>query len=122
MNINNVNFPDYLKPQIEEIDKKINEAQKLLSDPAMTELAKEEIQNLEKQRNALIDSFDNQFSNETSKQTSNNSYNSCLLEFRPGPGGEEAKIWANELKRMYLRYSEKKGWKTSLIDDDVIKI
>lgn len=46
----------------------------------------------------------------------------AILEFRPGPGGEEAKIWANDLKRMYIRYANLNGWKVSEISDMAIKI
>jgi peptide chain release factor 1 len=33
-----------------------------------------------------------------------------ILEIRPGTGGEEASLFANELLRMYLRYFEVKKW------------
>ena len=42
---------DFLKQQIESIDKKIEEAKQLAaSDPSVVDLAKEEIENLEKQK------------------------------------------------------------------------
>lgn len=44
------------------------------------------------------------------------------LETRPAAGGDEAKIWAADLLRMYTRFGAKKGWKTIHIDDGVIKI
>ena len=46
----------------------------------------------------------------------------AILEFRPGPGGEEAKIWASDLMRMYSRYSGYAGWKVEQLDDMVIRI
>src|SRR3990167_9363057 len=46
----------------------------------------------------------------------------ALLEFRPGPGGEEAKIWASDLLRMYTRYANLLGWKVEQLDDRVIRI
>lgn len=48
--------------------------------------------------------------------------NTAILEIRPGPGGEEAKMWADDLMRMYSKYAEIKGWKTNLIDESVLKI
>lgn len=39
-----------------------------------------------------------------------------ILEVRSGAGGEEAALFAAELLRMYLRYAEKKGWKTEFFD------
>lgn len=44
------------------------------------------------------------------------------LEVRPAAGGDEAKIWATDLLRMYMRFGTKKGWKVTPIDDGVIKI
>jgi peptide chain release factor 1 len=41
---------------------------------------------------------------------------SVILEVRAGAGGDEAGLFAAELLRMYLRYAERKGWKTTLMD------
>jgi peptide chain release factor 1 len=46
----------------------------------------------------------------------------AILEFRPGPGGEEAKIWAADLMRMYSRYANILGGKFEQLDDLVIRI
>jgi len=41
---------------------------------------------------------------------------SVILEVRAGAGGDEAGLFAQELLRMYLRYAERKGWNTTLMD------
>ena len=46
----------------------------------------------------------------------------AILEFRPGPGGEEARIWAMDLMRMYTRYGNLLGWKVEEISDNAIRI
>ncbi len=38
-----------------------------------------------------------------------------FLEVRAGTGGDEASIFAGDLYRMYVRFAEKKGWKTSVV-------
>ena len=48
--------------------------------------------------------------------------NKALLEIRGAAGGEEAKIWADDLLRMYLRFAEKQGWKTQIISRGVIRV
>lgn len=48
--------------------------------------------------------------------------NIAVLEFRPGPGGQEAYIWLNDLMNMYVRYANKVGWKVGQIDDNIIQI
>jgi peptide chain release factor 1 len=41
----------------------------------------------------------------------------AILEIRAGTGGDEASLFAGDLARMYLRYCERKGWKTSLLSE-----
>jgi peptide chain release factor 1 len=41
-----------------------------------------------------------------------------LLEVKAGEGGEESALFAGDLLRMYLRYAEKMGWKTEIIDSN----
>jgi peptide chain release factor 1 len=48
--------------------------------------------------------------------------NIAILEFRAGPGGEEAKLWANDLLRMYTRYANILGWKVSEVSETAIRI
>ena len=43
-----------------------------------------------------------------------------IMEIRAGAGGDEAAIFAHDLFRMYARYAEEKGWKTSLISESHI--
>lgn len=48
--------------------------------------------------------------------------NVVTLEIRPGPGGDEARLWASDLLRMYARYAAIKNWKVTYIDEGIIKI
>jgi peptide chain release factor 1 len=45
-----------------------------------------------------------------------------VLEFRAGAGGDEATLFAKELKDMYLKYAESKGWSVRIIDDLTLEI
>lgn len=38
-----------------------------------------------------------------------------IMEFRPGAGGDEAELFTSELLRMYMRYAERRGWRPELI-------
>ncbi len=49
-------------------------------------------------------------------------FNTIILEARPGVGGDEAKIWADDLLRMYTRFAEVKNWKTETLDEGVVKM
>lgn len=46
----------------------------------------------------------------------------CYLEIRGATGGDEAKLWGNDLLRMYIRYAVKKNWKVLQIDEKTIRI
>lgn len=48
--------------------------------------------------------------------------NIAIMEFYPGPGGQESYIWLQDLMNMYSRYANKVGWKTSQIDENIIQI
>jgi peptide chain release factor 1 len=39
-----------------------------------------------------------------------------ILEVKAGEGGEESALFAGDLLRMYLRYAERQGWSTELLD------
>ena len=48
--------------------------------------------------------------------------NKIIIEIRGAAGGEEAKIWADDLLRMYHRFAEKKGWQVDLIGKGILRI
>jgi peptide chain release factor 2 len=42
--------------------------------------------------------------------------NPCYLDIQAGSGGTEAQDWAEMLLRMYLRWAERRGWETELVE------
>lgn len=48
--------------------------------------------------------------------------NAVILEIRGAAGGDEAKIWANDLVRMYSRYALSQNWKVEPLGPGIIKI
>lgn len=42
----------------------------------------------------------------------------AIIEIRAGTGGDEASLFAGDLLRMYLRFCEGKGWKTSILSEN----
>lgn len=109
--------------QLEELDRQIAQAQTLLADPELKELAELDLAALNEQKNMLLaaaaqfattdSDTDAPLQTETAK---------AIIEVRGGAGGDEAKIWGNDLMRMYLRFIENIGLKAEAIDEDVIKI
>lgn len=48
--------------------------------------------------------------------------NIVILEIRGATGGDEAKIWATDLARMYSRFALSRGWQVKPLDEQTIKI
>jgi peptide chain release factor 1 len=116
-----------LQQQITALDQQIVDAKVLAeSDASMAELVVDEIKSLEAQKQALTDSINQISGNFTKVDESDpdSAYDNCpaILEVRGGAGGEEAKIFADDLIRMYLKYAENHKMKYELIDEGVFKI
>lgn len=47
---------------------------------------------------------------------------SMVMELRAGAGGDEASLFAYDLKEMYEKYAQLRGWKTRAIDDLTFEI
>lgn len=109
--------------QIYQLEKKIQENQILLKDPELNELACLELGKLKEQKKLLSQAADQiQQAQSQSLMRPNARHQNAILEFRQGTGGDEAKIWAEELMRMYTRFAENLGLKIEFIDDQVVKI
>ena len=109
---------DYRLTLVQELEQRIEETKQLLADPDLVEMAQKEIKDLEEQKQQLLDSI---AASENTPEESLDQRN-AILEIKGAAGGEEAKLWAEELLRMYSRYAQLKGLKIEQLDDYVIKI
>ena len=48
--------------------------------------------------------------------------NIAIIEAIPGVGGDESKIWMNDLLLSYMKFSLKRGFKYSFIEENIIRI
>ncbi len=108
--------------QIDQLQDAIAENQVLLEDPELSELAQKELESLNQQLTTLQEAADVFEASQDQGGATGGEPKNCTIEFRPGAGGDEAKIWANDLLRMYVRYAEQLKLKISYIDDMVIKL
>ena len=94
----------------------IEEAKSLLKDgdSDMREMAQEEIQNNEAQKEPL----EVELQKLLLPKDPNDSKN-VYLEIRAGTGGDEAAIFSGDLFRMYSKYAEKRGWRVEIISENL---
>ena len=80
-------------------------------DEEMREMAKEEAHELE----TGIEQLEGEMKILLLPKDPNDDKN-VILEVRAGTGGDEAALFGGDLLRMYLRYAERKRWKTEILD------
>ena len=81
-------------------------------DDELRELAKLEAPGLEEKKQQL-EAYIRQLLIPKDPQDDKN----AIIEIRAGTGGDEASLFAGDLLRMYLRYCERKGWKTAILSE-----
>jgi peptide chain release factor 1 len=108
--------------QIDELQNQIEENELLLNDPELGELAKQEIEKITTQKSILETAAAEFESGQSDEPQAGVEATNCIIEIRGGAGGDEAKLWAEDLKRMYLRFIEKVGYKVEYIDDLIFKV
>ncbi len=88
----------------------IKDAEEILKDGAVEEdfleLAKEELRELQGQKNILLEEIKNIL-----VMAEDVGIDSVIMEIRAGTGGEEAALFARDLYNMYTKYAERRRWK-----------
>jgi peptide chain release factor 1 len=82
------------------------------SDEELREMAKEELPSVEEKKEAL-EKYIRQLLIPKDPQDDKN----AILEIRAGTGGDEASLFAGDLLRMYTKYCERRGWKTTILSE-----
>jgi len=102
--------------QYKAVSKTLQETQAMLDDglePDMIPMVKEEIANLKKQQDNILQDLKLSLLPKDSHQDKD-----VIMEIRAGTGGEEASLFAADLFRMYSRYAQNKGWQVDIIDSN----
>jgi peptide chain release factor 1 len=86
------------------------QAEDLLSDPDMRQLAQAEADDLKPQVAEMADRL-----RVLLLPKDPNDEKAVMIEIRPAAGGDEAALFAGDLLRMYSRYAERRGWKFDIL-------
>lgn len=98
-------YREYMENQ-----KALEETEALLSDKEMAEMAKEEVDSLQKNATALMEEI-----KVLLLPKDPNDEKDVIVEIRAGAGGDEAGLFAADLFRMYTKYAERKRWKIEIM-------
>ena len=96
------------------LSQRLKEAEEIISDgsdPEMSDMAKEELEEVKSKLPALEETIRFMLIPKDPEDAKN-----VVMELRAGTGGDEASIFAGDLYRMYTKYCDRKGWKVSVVD------
>ena len=112
-----------LKPVVDEVRayqlllRDIDDAEVMLEDEELRELAKEELLALR----AALPKAEQSLQLTLLPRDAADS-RPAILEIRPGTGGDEAALFAADLMRMYQRYVEMQGWKFEIVENQITEL
>lgn len=105
-------FNAYVQTEADMLD-----AQELLSDPEMRELAQDEYESARERQDTLADELQLLL-----LPRDPDDHRSVFLEIRAGTGGDESALFAGDLLRMYSRYAESKGWRVEIMSEHAAEL
>lgn len=100
-----------------ELEDAQKQARALLDEPDMAEMAKEELAELENRLTATRREIQLLL-----LPKDPNAERNVVMEIRGGAGGEEAALFGAMLMRMYMRYAERHGWKTEMLEASMTEL
>ncbi|MBO9430184.1 peptide chain release factor 1 [Sulfitobacter sp. R18_1] len=112
-----------LKPVVDQIEiyqqlqRDLEEAEEMLKDPEMAELARDELPRLRARLPEVEEGLQLALLPRDAADAK-----PAMLEIRPGTGGDEAALFAGDLLRMYQRYAEAQGWGFDLIESQMTEL
>ncbi|MEK7511369.1 MAG: PCRF domain-containing protein [Patescibacteria group bacterium] len=110
----------YLAEEYERLDKEAEEASVAAgNDPDLLAMAQEDLQRIETRKTEILSTIEDIVNKEKEEEVLPKA---VVLEFRAGAGGDEASLFASELRDMYTKYAESKGWRVHVIDDLTVQV
>ena len=85
-------------------------AEQMAADPELREFAQDEVVQARARGEAALATIERLL-----LPRDPNDRRNVILEIRAGTGGDESALFAGDLLRMYLRYAERRGWRTEVL-------
>jgi peptide chain release factor 1 len=110
----------YLAEEYERIERERADAlASAEGDAELLKMAEEDVVRIKERQTAILAEIEQILAKEKEEESKPIS---VVMELRAGAGGDEANIFARELKEMYQKYADAQGWKTRIIDDLTLEI
>ena len=103
-----------LERQISQLSENLKEAQSLVNDPELGEIAREDVEKSQKELSEAEARLE-----ELLLPRDPADDKPAIIEIRAGAGGDEASLFAGELFRLYLKYAEKHGLKSEILSENI---
>ncbi|HEY0979709.1 MAG TPA: PCRF domain-containing protein [Candidatus Paceibacterota bacterium] len=110
----------YLAEEYERLEREKAEAHAAAGDDAvLREMAAEDEARIEARQKDILTEIEKILDKEKEEAAA---AKAIVLEFRAGAGGDEATLFAQELRDMYMKYAEGKRWKVRSIDELTLEV
>lgn len=110
----------YLAEEYERLNTELESALTAAGDDVeLRALAEEDVVRIGQRQKDILEEIEHILDKEKEEESKPKA---VVLEFRAGAGGDEAHLFASDLKTMYQRYAEMKNWRVRLIDELTIEI
>ena len=103
-----------LNKKIVQFEANLTEAEALLNDPELGEMAKEDSENLKNELKVAQEKLEELLIPRDPADDK-----PAIIEIRAGAGGDEASLFAGELHRMYQKYAEAHGLKYEMVSENL---
>lgn len=110
----------YLAEEYERLSAELVESREAAGeDAALLEMLAEDEGRIEKRQQDILAEIERILAKEKEEESKPKA---VVLEFRAGAGGDEASLFASELRDMYQKYAEGRRWRTRIIDDMTLEV
>jgi peptide chain release factor 1 len=99
--------------EYKKVSSEIENLKHLLKDKEVREMAEAELKTLEKKQTEMMNDLEFLVLPKDPNDDKN-----IYIEIRAGTGGDEAALFVGDLLRMYLRYADRKGFKTEIMEEN----
>lgn len=110
----------YLAEEFERLEReRVDSTEAAGDDAVLLEMLAEDLERIEARQKEILEEIERILDKDREEEARPKA---IVLEFRAGAGGDEATMFAQELKEMYQKYAEGKHWRLRVIDELTLEI